>query len=114
MRMFFGSMFFFLVGACTFPLIVAALAQNATFQPAGPTSVNQAWNAVAVTPSDSTTLTPTRAIYNGGSSACSIYITPNGGTTSVLFANVQPGEILPVQAKVIGTSTTCTGVVALY
>ena len=108
MRLFFAVVLSIIAGS------LVALAQNATFQPSGPTSVNQAWNAVAVTPSDSTTLTPTRAIYNGGSSACSIYITPNGGTTSVLFANVQPGEILPVQAKVIGTSTTCTGVVALY
>lgn len=92
-----------------------AWGQTGQFNPAAAPVSNQAWNAVAVTPG-SQSIPPTRAIYNGGSAACAIVVQPNGASsgTTVTFANVQPGEILPVQATAITGSTTCTGVVALY
>lgn len=90
-----------------------AIAQDSTFRPGQNPVSNQAWSAVAITPS-SASIAVTRAIYNGAAAACNIVITPNGTTTQVTFQNVQPGEILPVQAIVVASSTTCTNLLALY
>jgi archaellum component FlaF (FlaF/FlaG flagellin family) len=90
-----------------------ALAQTGPFQPGSNPSSNQAWNSVAVTPA-ATPIPVTRALYNGNPTACTIVITPNGSTTQVSFLNVQPGELLPVQATVVAASSTCGSIVALY
>lgn len=69
--------------------------------------------AVAVTPSDSTDLTyMARALYIGG--AGSVNVDVADGTT-VVFAGLAAGTILPVRVKrVRATSTTATNIVALY
>jgi hypothetical protein len=56
---------------------------------------------------------PTSAIFNGSAAACSITMQLNGDTAAATWSNVQPGEILPVQALIV-SSTTCTGLIALY
>ena len=71
-------------------------------------------DAVAVTPNDSTDLDPgpCRALYIGGSGDVSIDIAEN---TAVVFVGLSAGQILPVQAvRVRSTSTTATNIVALY
>jgi hypothetical protein len=88
--------------------------QTGPFQPGANPVSNQAWSAVAVTPNDSTIIAPTRALYNGASPACTIVVTTNGASVSVTFQNVQPGEIIPVQAIKVGSGSTCTGIIALY
>lgn len=66
--------------------------------------------AVAVTPSDSTVLNPTRSLYIGVSGNLSVVI--NGQT--VAFANVPVG-ILPVEVtRVRATGTTASSIVALW
>jgi hypothetical protein len=81
-------------------------------------TLNQARSGIAVTASDSTDLTPkpTRAIFIGGSAACNIAVRmADDGTTAVTLANVQPGQVLPIQVnRVMSTNTTCTGIVAFY
>jgi len=89
-------------------------AQTGQFNPGANPISNQAWSAVAITPG-TTNIPVTRAIWgNGGASACTLTFTPNGTTTAVSLGNVQPGEILPVQAINISNSSTCTSIVGFY
>jgi hypothetical protein len=65
----------------------------------------------AVTPSDSTVLTPTRALYVGTAGNVSVLMM-NGVT--VTFSNVQAG-ILPIQVtQVLATGTTASNIIALW
>lgn len=67
--------------------------------------------AVAVTPSDSTVLGKTRAIYVGGAGALAVTI--NG--VNVTLAAVPAGTTLPISVtKVLATGTAATSIVALY
>lgn len=67
--------------------------------------------AVAVTPSDATTLAGVRALYIGVTGDVAV-VTP-GRTTSVVF-KAAPVGILPVQVtKVLATGTTATDIVGL-
>lgn len=70
-------------------------------------------DAVAVTPSDSTDLTnPARALYVGGSGDVNL---DTGNGTTIVFTNIVGGTILPIRVKrVRATSTTATGIIALY
>lgn len=71
-----------------------------------------AYDAASVTPNDSTDIRPTRALFVGA--AGDIKVDMSLGTT-LTFANVQAGSILPVQVKrVYSTDTTATDIVALY
>lgn len=73
---------------------------------------------VVITPNDTSLLPqwPTKAIYNGNSTACSITMTLlNDQTASTVYQNVQPGSWMPVAAtKVWATGTTCANLVATY
>lgn len=100
---------------------VASWAQSGPFTPTGGpgnATQNQAYSAVAVTPSNTAKFAPTRALYIAGTSgaaACNIVVLLNGASSNVTFTNVQPGEILPVQAILIASSsTTCASTLALY
>lgn len=69
-----------------------------------------AFSSIAVTPSDSTILPETRALYigNGGNVA----VTTRAGDST--FVNVVGGTILPVACtKVLSTGTTATSILAL-
>ena len=71
-----------------------------------------AFNAVAVTLSDSTVLAPTRALYVG--TGGNLKVTMAYGA-EVTFTNVQSGSILPIQVtKVWSTGTAASAVIALY
>ncbi len=68
--------------------------------------------AVAVTPSDSATLSATRALYVGVTG--DVTVVPFGGSASVLF-KAHPVGYMPVRVtKVMSTGTTATNIVALY
>lgn len=70
-------------------------------------------SGVAVTPSDSTVLPATHAIMITG--AGNINIQWMGGAQGTTVFPVTAGQILRVRAiKVMATSTTATGIVALY
>lgn len=73
-----------------------------------------AHRASAVTTSDSTIYQqPTRALYIGGSGNITVDMADGG--TSVLFAGVLSGTILPIQVtRIYATGTTATSIVALY
>jgi hypothetical protein len=71
-----------------------------------------AYEATAVTLSDSTELAPTRALYIGG--AGNLKVTMAYGT-EVTFSGLNAGSILPIQVtKCWSTGSTATNVVALY
>lgn len=89
---------------------VASLAQNQASQISNVR--NNGFRSAAITPG-STFITATSAVFNGGSAACNITMQLNGDSTTTTWNNVQPGEILPVQAVLI-PSTTCTGLIAIY
>lgn len=64
-----------------------------------------------VTPSDSTVLPPTRALWVGG--AGNINVVMDDGTT-LLLSGVPAGSLMPLSVtKVMFTSTTATNIVAL-
>lgn len=71
-------------------------------------------HAAAVTPSDTTDLTTAaRSLYIGG--AGNVTLDTVGGETSVLFAGLTAGSVLPVRAqRVRATGTTATNLVALW
>jgi hypothetical protein len=72
-----------------------------------------AHGAQAVTPSDSTVLPGTRALYVGGAGNVAVVMSGNGAT--ITFTGVTAGFILPVQVtKVMATNTTATNIVALW
>jgi len=71
--------------------------------------------AAAVTPNDSADLPNgmCRALYIGGGSGTVVLDTANN--TSITFAGLQAGTILPLNVKrVRSTGTNATGIVALY
>jgi len=71
-----------------------------------------AYDAAAVTLSDSTELAPTRALYIGG--AGDLKVTMAYGT-EVTFSGLSAGSILPIQVtKCFATGSTATLVLALY
>lgn len=66
----------------------------------------------AVTPSDSTVLTATRALWVGGAGDVAVEMT---GGSVVTLAAVPAGSLLPLRcAKVRATGTTATSIVALW
>ena len=74
---------------------------------------NNAFRSAAITPG-TTPILPTSAIFNGAAAACNITMQLNGDSGTIVWNNVQPGEILPVQAVLITAATTCTNLIALY
>ena len=72
-----------------------------------------AYDAAAVTPSDSGVISPVaRGLYIGGAGA--VKVDTEGGT-AVTFSGATAGSILPVKVKrVYSTGTTATNIVALY
>jgi len=68
--------------------------------------------AAAVTPSDVTVLTPTRALWIGGAGNITVKMLGDGAT--VLFSNLPVG-IFPIQViQVLSTGTTATAITALW
>ncbi|MBM6442400.1 hypothetical protein JQF37_02005 [Pseudomonas sp. MIL9] len=78
------------------------------------TSDSPASSAYAVTPSDTTLLSPLpRSLYVGA--AGNVAIVPEDGIASVVFVAVSAGQILPIRAKkVMSTGTTASNIVAMY
>lgn len=69
--------------------------------------------AVAVTPSDATVLTPTRALYVG--TAGNIVVTMAGpDQNDVTFNNIPSGAILPVSVSKVKAATTALNIVAMF
>lgn len=70
--------------------------------------------AAAITPDDDDDLTEvTRAIYTGAGGNISMIL--KNDTSAVTFSDAPAGAILPLRVKrVRSTSTTATGLVALY
>lgn len=67
----------------------------------------------AVTPSDTTVLSPTRGLFIGG--AGNVTVDFADGTTGVLLTAISVGTIHPVSVvKVKATGTTATAIVALF
>ena len=69
-------------------------------------------DGVAVTASDSTVLTTTRAVFVGGAGNLAVVL--SGGTTLTL-TGVTAGTLLPIRVtKVKSTGTTATNIAALW
>lgn len=75
-----------------------------------------AHDALAVTPSDSTVLPITRALYVGtGGTVVVVMAEAATASTTSTFTNVANGSVLPVQvSKVYSTGTTASSILALY
>lgn len=72
-----------------------------------------AMEAIAVTPSDSVDLPQgiARSLFIGGAGSV---VLDTYNNTSITFAGLAAGTILPVQAKRVRTASTATNIVALY
>lgn len=77
----------------------------------GAASTAPAGYGLAVTPSDTTVLYATRALYVG--TAGNVAVTDLNG--NVTYASVPAGSILPIQVtKVLATGTTALNIIAMY
>lgn len=76
--------------------------------------MNSFTKGAAITPSDSTDLSPiTRSIYVGGTGDVSVKLAGDPSTT-VTFKSVPVGTILPIKAiRVLSTGTTATFLISL-
>lgn len=73
--------------------------------------ISSAFNAVAITPSDATTIPTTRGIWVGVAGNIAVRMASGAAVT---FSNVPVG-ILPVQVDMVkSTNTTATTMLALY
>lgn len=71
-------------------------------------------SAIAVTPSDTTVLAPTRALYIGGAGSGGLSVVMADGRTAA-FAGLTVNTVLPISVtKVRSTGTDVTSIVALY
>ncbi len=70
-----------------------------------------AYNAVALTESDSVDIPTTRGVWVGGAGDLSVKM--NGGNT-VTFSAVPAGTLLPIQIIQFRTASTATLVLGLY
>lgn len=71
-----------------------------------------AYDARAITPSNSTDILPTRGLYVGGAGNVTVDMALG---TPMTFVGVQGGTILPIQVtRIYATNTTATSIVALY
>lgn len=69
--------------------------------------------AVAVVPSDSTVLTPTRGLYVG--SGGNVTVRMVGDQATVTFTAVQTGQLLPISVdQVHSTNTTASSITAVW
>ena len=77
---------------------------------------NQGVSMSSVTKSDATVINPpTKAILIGDAAACNIALILQNDTAAVTLTNIQPGQILPLQAKkVMSTNTTCATIIAIF
>lgn len=67
---------------------------------------------VAVTPSDSTVLAPTRGLYVGGTGNLTVDFAD--GTTNVVLTAPALGIVHPISVVKVKAATTATLIVALY
>lgn len=76
-------------------------------------NTSPAMEAAAVTPNDSTDLPNgiCRALYIGGAGSV---VVDTANSTSVTFAGLTAGSILPLNVKRVRTASTATSIVALY
>jgi hypothetical protein len=69
--------------------------------------------AVAVTPNDSTVLTPTRGLHVG--SGGNVTVRMVGDQATVTFTAVQTGQLLPISVdQVHSTNTTASSITAVW
>ena len=71
-----------------------------------------AHGAVAVTPSDSTELPVTRALFIG--TAGDVVVTMADGQTPITFANIANATMLPIQVQKVLAATSASDILALY
>lgn len=80
-----------------------------------PAMADPAMSAFAITPNDSTDLSPrVRAIYVGGDGNLSIVPIDHTSNTGIVFYGVRAGTVLPVATRRVLTATTATNLVGLY
>lgn len=72
-----------------------------------------ATKAAAVTASDATDLTGVRALYVGGAGTLVVRLVDDPSTT-VTFAAVTAGSLIPLQVTRVMAATGATNIVALY
>ena len=75
--------------------------------------IRGATKAAAVTASDSTDLTGVRALYIGGAGTLVVRLVDDPSTT-VTFAAVTAGSLIPLQVTRVMLATGATNIVALY
>ena len=101
--------------AATLLLLFLPLSAWAQAGPPGEV-INQARKALALTPSDSTDLAlgPTRGLWNGTGTSCTIGVMLADDSAGVTLSNVPAGP-LPLRVKrLMSTGTSCTGIVGFW
>lgn len=75
-----------------------------------------AYGAIAITPSDTVNIAPTRAVYIGGPGSLKVDMAVDmGGTSTITLVSPAVGYPLPIQVtRIYATGTTATNIVAFY
>jgi hypothetical protein len=76
-------------------------------------SSSPATKAVAVTPSDTTTIGGCRGLWVGGAGALTLDFADSQGT-NIVISGVPAGTLLPIAPLRVKAATTATLIVALY
>ena len=71
-----------------------------------------ATGGVAVTPSDSTDLGVTRALWVGGAGNLAVQFVDTA--TTITLTGIPAGTLMPIQVSKVMAATTATSIVALY
>lgn len=74
-----------------------------------------ATRGTVITPSDTVAITPTRAVYVGGTGHLTVHFVGAPAGTNTLISAIPVGTILPIAVDLIlSTGTTATLIVALW
>jgi len=82
------------------------------FTPSNPTALFSARKLVAVTPSDTTDLSGTRALWVGGTGDLIVRALDDSADSTLTIST--PGVIIPIFVKHVMAATTATEIIALY
>ena len=82
--------------------------------PEGMPTLNQGLTAAAVTPSNTTEIGPTRALYVGTNGDVAVVMWEDNDEVTITFVNVPNATFLPLNVRRVMAATTALNIIAIY